>query len=83
MQPAIYLGGRGRLLRDTQPGWRTMDHYYGHSDENIRESDDAVCPRCDAQPRFVIAVLDSRIGKTFRMFECRCGEIVWTGPWRA
>src|ERR1700743_2284092 len=36
------------------------------------------CPRCDAMPSLVRQMLDSRTGKTVRMFECECGERVWS-----
>ena len=39
--------------------------------------EDRRCERCDAQPRLVREMLDSRSGKTVRMFECKCGERAW------
>jgi formate dehydrogenase maturation protein FdhE len=46
---------------------------------NEARDDDQVmfCPTCASQPRLRIAILDSRKGKTVRVFECRCGEIIW------
>lgn len=46
---------------------------------NVQEvDDDVVCPICAVQTRLVRAFLDSREGKTVRMFECHeCGELVW------
>jgi hypothetical protein len=35
------------------------------------------CSRCDAQPRLVRQMLDSRSGKTIRMFKCACGAQSW------
>jgi hypothetical protein len=32
---------------------------------------------CDTQPKLVCKMLDSRSGKTIRMFERRCGERSW------
>jgi hypothetical protein len=34
------------------------------------------CPTCASGLRPVISILDSRKGKTVRVFECKCGEIV-------
>jgi hypothetical protein len=47
--------------------------------DNEAWDDDQVifCPTCALQPRLLIAILDSRKGKTVRVFECQCGEIVW------
>jgi len=45
---------------------------------DAREDDDVVCPICTVRTRLVRAFLDSREGKTVRMFECHeCGELVW------
>jgi formate dehydrogenase maturation protein FdhE len=35
------------------------------------------CPTCASRPRLIISIVDSRKGKTVRVFECECGEIVW------
>jgi hypothetical protein len=34
--------------------------------------------RCGAQPKLVRKMMDPLTGKTFRMFECPCGEKRWT-----
>lgn len=45
---------------------------------DVREDDDVFCPICAVRTRLVRAFLDSREGKTVRMFEChKCGELVW------
>jgi formate dehydrogenase maturation protein FdhE len=46
---------------------------------NEAQDDDLIvfCPTCASQPRLLIAILDSRKGKTVRLFECQCGEVVW------
>ena len=36
------------------------------------------CQRCDTQPALRCQMLDSRNGKTVRMFECKCGEKTWS-----
>jgi hypothetical protein len=36
------------------------------------------CPHCDAMPGLVRKILDSRTGKTVRMFECKCGQHSWS-----
>jgi len=34
--------------------------------------------KCGAQPRLVGKMLDTRHGRTVRMFECECGARSWT-----
>jgi hypothetical protein len=36
------------------------------------------CQRCDTEPTLRCQILDSRNGKTIRMFECKCGEKTWS-----
>jgi hypothetical protein len=36
------------------------------------------CPRCDTIPSLARQILDSRNGKTVRMFECKCGKHSWS-----
>jgi hypothetical protein len=36
------------------------------------------CSRCEAPPAFMFSMLDSARGRTVRMFECQCGEQIWT-----
>jgi hypothetical protein len=33
-------------------------------------------------PNFTTSMLDSRTGRTFRMFECKCGNKTWTSEAR-
>jgi hypothetical protein len=35
------------------------------------------CPTCAASPRLTFQFLDSRRGKTVRLYECKCGERIW------
>jgi len=44
-----------------------------------RDNDDQVmfCLTCGSEPHLLIAILDSRKGKTVRVFECQCGELIW------
>jgi formate dehydrogenase maturation protein FdhE len=35
------------------------------------------CPVCAALPRLAQTMLDSRKGKTVRLFQCQCGETIW------
>jgi len=39
--------------------------------------DDCRCPRCDALPKPIYQMLDTRTGKTVRLPECKCGERTW------
>jgi len=45
--------------------------------EEAQDDDIVFCPTCTLRPRLIISILDTRKGRTVRMFECRCGEIVW------
>ena len=46
--------------------------------EGAQESDRAIlCPTCALEPTRVIVLLDTRKGKTVRLFKCECGELVW------
>jgi hypothetical protein len=40
--------------------------------------EDGRCQRCDTQPVLRCQILDSRNGKTVRIFECKCGEKTWS-----
>ena len=43
-----------------------------------RDGDQVIfCRTCALKPRLRIAMLDSRKGKTVRVFECECGEVIW------
>jgi hypothetical protein len=55
-----------RSDQDRRLGWEA------HQNDNV-----FFCPTCASRPRLRIAILDSRKGRTVRLFECRCGEIVW------
>ena len=44
----------------------------GHRNEKQK-----FCPRCAAEPRLFLSLLDSRNGEQYRVFECQCGKIVW------
>ena len=36
------------------------------------------CSKCGNEPSFITAVLDSAQDRTFRMYQCRCGNRMWT-----
>ena len=36
------------------------------------------CSHCDKKPVLVRAMLNSRNGRTVRMFKCECGEQTWS-----
>jgi formate dehydrogenase maturation protein FdhE len=42
-----------------------------------QDNNDIFCPRCAIRPMLVIVMLDSRKGKTIRVFRCQCGEMLW------
>lgn len=35
------------------------------------------CPTCAAFPRLAQSILDTRKGKTVRLYQCKCGERIW------
>jgi transposase-like protein len=38
---------------------------------------DERCPHCDSVLQLVRTMLDSRSGKSVRMFKCKCGARTW------
>jgi hypothetical protein len=36
------------------------------------------CNYCDEKPRLFLTMLNSRNGRTIRMFKCECGEQTWS-----
>jgi hypothetical protein len=42
-----------------------------------RNKEQIFCPRCAAEPRLFLSLLDPRKGEQYQVFECQCGEIVW------
>jgi hypothetical protein len=69
------LGGRGhtrswgQAMNRADPGRRLG--------KEVQDDEMIFCPTCASRPRLIISILDSRKGRTVRMFECRCGEVVW------
>ena len=47
------------------------------SDKIQKEERMMFCPACASTPDPVISILDSRKGRTVRLFECKCGEMIW------
>ena len=35
------------------------------------------CSACAAFPRLAQTILDTRTGKTVRLYQCQCGERIW------
>lgn len=36
-----------------------------------------LCPKCSSQPRLTHSILETRTGKTVRLYHCQCGERIW------
>jgi hypothetical protein len=36
-----------------------------------------VCSRCGEKAGFVLKLLDSRKGRDVRLYQCRCGALIW------
>jgi hypothetical protein len=51
-----------------------MDAPISHETRKPRE---LKCERCGSVPRVAKTILDSRTGRSVRMFECECGELIW------
>jgi hypothetical protein len=39
--------------------------------------DEVFCPNCAERAHPYIDVLDTSRGQTYRLYKCRCGQIVW------
>jgi RNase P subunit RPR2 len=48
-----------------------------HSGKRHRDIKQVFCPKCASELRLMINVLDTRVGKSSRLFRCECGEFVW------
>jgi formate dehydrogenase maturation protein FdhE len=48
-----------------------------NSDKKAREDEQIFCPKCASTPHGSIKVLDTRSGKTYRLFRCQCGQLIW------
>jgi formate dehydrogenase maturation protein FdhE len=35
------------------------------------------CPACASAPDLVMSILDTRKGRMVRLFECKCGAMIW------
>jgi formate dehydrogenase maturation protein FdhE len=50
-------------------------------DHGARDNDRAfshpACPACASAPSRVMVILDTRNGKTVRLYECQCGGLLW------
>jgi len=56
-----------------------MDYYYGGEKSPAKgtQEEDRRCTNCGARPHLVKTLLDTRYGKSVRMFECKCGKLIW------
>jgi formate dehydrogenase maturation protein FdhE len=49
-----------------------------HSDRRVKNDKRTIlCPTCASSPHLIVSILDTGKGKTVRLFECGCGEIIW------
>ena len=42
-----------------------------------RKDREVFCPRCSERAHLFIDIVDPRTGKIYRVYRCRCGQIVW------
>jgi hypothetical protein len=56
-----------------------MDHIDPNrpAGNEAREPKQIFCPKCAAEPRLFLSLVDTRNGKQYRVHECQCGEIIW------
>jgi hypothetical protein len=48
-----------------------------YSGKQARDAKQVFCPKCALELRLMVDILDSRTGKSYRLFRCNCGEFVW------
>jgi formate dehydrogenase maturation protein FdhE len=49
-----------------------------HSDRRVQKKERSIfCPACASTPHLVVSILDTRKGRMVRLFECKCGEMIW------
>ena len=47
-------------------------------DTEVRDDEKIVfCPKCAAEQRAVLVILDTSKGVAVRLFRCACGELIW------
>jgi hypothetical protein len=56
-----------------------MDYCYGGegSPAKATQAQDRRCTNCGAPPHLIQTLLDTRHGKSVRLFECKCGKLIW------
>jgi formate dehydrogenase maturation protein FdhE len=51
-----------------------------HVNDRVQNQNDEriiFCPTCASNPDLIISMLDTCKGRTVRLFECQCGEVIW------
>jgi hypothetical protein len=56
-----------------------MDYYAGERSLAKSTQEDRRCIDCGARPHVIRTLLDTRHGKSVRVFECQCGKLIWEG----
>ena len=54
-----------------------MNYFSGEAFSGTKMREERRC-RCDALPKLVYKMMDPQRGITVRMFECNCGNKIWT-----
>jgi formate dehydrogenase maturation protein FdhE len=48
------------------------------SDRRVQKEERMIfCRACASTPDLVVSILDTRKGRMVRLFECKCGEMIW------
>jgi len=54
-----------------------MDYYGGERSPAKSTQEDRRCTDCGARPHLIQTLLDTRHGKSVRVFQCGCGKLIW------
>jgi formate dehydrogenase maturation protein FdhE len=48
------------------------------SDRRVQKQERIIfCSACASTPNLVVSILDTSKGRMVRLFECKCGEMIW------
>jgi formate dehydrogenase maturation protein FdhE len=48
------------------------------SDSTVQNDERMIfCPICASIPNLIVSMLDTCKGRTVRLYECQCGEVIW------
>lgn len=65
------------LIKRAQAGVRSVAEEKERIQDHTQPKEPTRCPACAAFPRLSQQFMNSRDGKTVRLYECPCGERIW------